>query len=94
LHDWPEGDCISILKQIAVAMEPGRSRLLISEIVMPLGQTDIQTAWSDICMLTFGGIERTEKQWKALFEKSGFNLLEIHGEAGGCNFRVLEAALK
>ena len=83
-----------MLENIASAMGSGISRLLISEIVMPVGSTDIQTAWSDICMLTFGGMERSEKQWKALLDKSGLTLLKVHGEAGGSNFRVLEAVLK
>ena len=94
LHDWPDNECIMILKHIAGSMEPGKSRLLISEIVMPVGPMDIQTAWSDINMLVFGGMERSEKQWKALFDKSGFTLLRVHGEAGRSHFRVLEAGLK
>lgn len=60
---------------------------------MPRGPTDIQTAWSDINMLTFSGMERSEKQWRALLDKSGFKLQKVHGEAGGSNFRVLEAVL-
>lgn len=94
LHDWPDNECVAILKNIAAAMNPGISRLLVCEIVMPLGVTDIETAWFDICMLMFGGMERSKKQWKDLLEKSGFTLLKIHGELGGSNFRVMEAILK
>lgn len=74
-------------------MTPGTSRLLISEIVLPVGQTDIETAWYDICMLMFSGMERSEKQWRALLDKSGYVLVKIHG-VGGTNFSVLEAVLK
>ncbi|KAF8851799.1 o-methyltransferas-like protein [Acephala macrosclerotiorum] len=93
LHDWPENECVAILKNISAAMTPGTSRLLISEIVLPIGRTDIETAWYDICMLTFSGMERSEKQWRALLDKSGFELAKIHGVAG-TNFSVLEAVLK
>ncbi|CZR66315.1 related to O-methyltransferase B [Phialocephala subalpina] len=93
LHDWPETECITILRNIRSAMTPGTSRLLISEIVLPIGQTDFETAWYDICMLTFSGMERSEKQWRSLLDKSGFTLVKIHG-VGGTNFSVLEAALK
>ncbi|KAG9241142.1 o-methyltransferas-like protein [Calycina marina] len=93
LHDWPENECVMILKNIAAAMVPGISRLLISEIVMPRGPTDIQTAWSDVNMLTFSGMERTERQWQTLLDKSNLMLVNTHGEAGGSNFRVLEAIL-
>jgi len=95
LHDWPEDSCVAILKNVAAAMTSGTSRLLISEIVLPLGQTDIETAWYDICMLMFSGMERSEKQWVALLDKSGFKLVKVHGtENAGSNFRVLEAVLK
>jgi len=70
------------------------SRLLISEIVMPRGRVDIQTAWSDINMLTFGGIERTEQQWRDLLDDAGLRILAVHGEDGGCWFRVLEIVRK
>jgi len=95
LHDWPEDECVKVLKNIGAAMIPGVSTLLISEIVLPLGQTDIETAWYDVCMLMFSGMERSEKQWMVLLEKSGFALVKIYGtEDAGSNFRVLEAVLK
>ncbi|KUJ20824.1 o-methyltransferase-like protein [Mollisia scopiformis] len=94
LHDWPENECVAILKNIAAAMKPRTSRLLISEIVMPQGEIDNETSWYDICMLMFSGMERSEKQWKALLHKSGLTLLQIHGAIGGSNHRVLEAVLK
>jgi len=90
LHDWPDSDSLVILQHLAAAMKPGISRLLISEIVMPRGRVDIQTAWSDINMLTFGGIERTEEQWRKLLDQAGLRILRVHGEDGGCWFRVLE----
>ena len=93
LHDWPEDDCVLILKSIADAMERGKSRLLVSEIIMPLREVDIQTAWSDINMLTFGGMERSEKQWRELLEKAGLRLDKVYSEAGRSNHCVIEAVL-
>ena len=75
-------------------MEPGVSRLLISEIVMPRGPVDIQTAWSDINMLTFSGVERSEKQWRDLLDSAGLKISSMYGEGGGCYFRVLEVVHK
>lgn len=94
LHDWPDADCLVILQHLAAAMTPHVSRLLISEIVMPRGRTDIQTAWSDVNMLTFGGIERSEKQWTDLLDSAGLKVARVHGEDGGCWFRVLEVVHK
>jgi hypothetical protein len=94
LHDWPDADCLLILRNLAEAMTPGVSRLLISEIVMPRGRVDIQTAWSDVNMLIFGGVERSESQWRELLDSAGLQILEIHGEDGGLWFRVLEVSHK
>ncbi|KFY73693.1 hypothetical protein V499_06221 [Pseudogymnoascus sp. VKM F-103] len=94
LHDWPDSDCLLILQHLAAAMEPGVSRILISEIVMPVGHVDIQTAWSDINMLTFSGVERSEKQWVDLLENAGLKIANMHGDDGGCYFRVLEVVHK
>jgi hypothetical protein len=61
---------------------------------LPIGQTDIETAWYDIYMMTSSGMERSEKQWKTLLNKSGFNLDKIHGpEDVVSDFRILEAVL-
>lgn len=75
-------------------MTPGVSRLLVSEIVMPRGRVDIQTAWSDVNMMTFGGVERSEEQWRNLLDGAGLKINRIHGEDGGCWFRVLEVVHK
>ena len=94
LHDWPDSDCLVILQHLAAAMTPDVSRLLISEIVMPRGRVDIQTAWSDVNMLTFAGVERSEKQWRDLLDSAGLKIIHVHGECGGCWFRVLEVVHK
>ena len=61
---------------------------------MPRGRVDIQTAWSDINMLTFSGVERSEKQWRDLLDSAGLRIESLHGESGGCGFRVLEIVHK
>jgi hypothetical protein len=92
LHDWPEPECLVILKNIAAAMT-SQSKLLVAEIVLTPGETDIETAWMDITMMTFGGMERSEKQWKELLTKAGLKLEKVY-RAEGTNFSVLEAALE
>ncbi|PQE33396.1 O-methyltransferase protein [Rutstroemia sp. NJR-2017a WRK4] len=90
LHDWPDDDCVKILTQIADAMEPGKSRLVVSEIVIPPTEADVETAWMDITMMVLTGRERTEKQWKNLLELSGLKLKKIH-YGPGTNYAALEA---
>lgn len=93
LHDWPDADCILMLQNVAAAMTPNRSRLLIAEIVVPESGPDPEAAWMDITMMTFAGQERSEKQWRALLEEAGMELRRTL-LAEGTNWGVVEAWLK
>ncbi|RFU31747.1 hypothetical protein B7463_g4589, partial [Scytalidium lignicola] len=93
LHDWPDKDCIRILKKIASAMEPGISRLLISDSVLPESDVDLESGWLDITMMALSGSERTESQWQKILDQSGFKLHKIY-KAPGTNFAAIEAYLK
>ena len=93
LHDWTFPDCVRILKNIADAMIPGVSRLLISEMVVPAQGADPEVCWYDITMMASGGMERTEKQWIELLDASGFKLRKVW-QVPGSNNGVVEAYLK
>jgi hypothetical protein len=93
LHDWPDSECVSILKQIAGAMEPGTSRLLISEIVVPESGADVEAGWMDMTMMTCAGRERTVSDWKKLLDLSGLKLDKVY-HAPGTNYAVVQADLK
>ena len=60
-------------------MEPGYSKLLINENVVP----DVGAAWwsitsMDWLMMSLGAVrERTERQWKALLEQAGLRVSGI-----------------
>ena len=59
-------------------MQPGFSKLLINENVVP----DVGAAWSitsmDWLMMALGAVrERTEKQWKDLLEQAGLKVTGI-----------------
>lgn len=93
LHDWSDELCIKILSLLADAMTPGKSRLLIAEIVLPAIGADLEAGWMDLTMMTLTGMERTEKQWAFLLDASGFKLDKVH-TAPGTNYGVVEASLK
>ncbi|KAF2658527.1 sterigmatocystin 8-O-methyltransferase [Lophiostoma macrostomum CBS 122681] len=80
LHDWSDKYCHVILKQLWEAMDPGYSKLLIHELILPdKGSAEIQARY-DLVMMTFnGGMERSKAQWKKLLEDVGF-----------CNIRIWE----
>lgn len=67
LHDWDDASCLKILRSIVPAMQPGFSKLLVNEYVVP----DVGAGWSitsmDWLMMALGAVrERTERQWREL----------------------------
>ena len=55
MHDWPDAECLTILSQLAEAMD-GDSRILMDEVVLPDANVPWQAAMQDISMnIQFGG---------------------------------------
>ena len=74
LHDWSDKQCQIILTNCHRAMKP-ESILLVVEMVVPPGNLPSIAKLLDLEMLvTTGGRERTEKEFKTLLESSGFKL--------------------
>lgn len=59
-------------------MKPGYSKLLLHEMIVPeKGATNFH-AILDLTMMGFNsGQERTEKEWKALLTKAGFQDIKV-----------------
>lgn len=78
MHDWPDVDCQVILRHLHKAMKPGYSKLLIEDRVVPSQDVDLHIAAADITMMvSLDAKERTEEEWKGLFESCGFRLVKI-----------------
>ena len=93
LHDWSHDDCVLILKQVALAMKPGASRLVISDSILPETNVDIESTWMDIIMMAVGGSERTQTQWEKMLDEAGFKLHQTY-QAPGTHYAAIEAYLK
>ncbi|PGH15373.1 hypothetical protein AJ80_05557 [Polytolypa hystricis UAMH7299] len=78
LHDWSDEECRTILKHVMAAMEKGHSKLLIMDVVLPMTSASFSQAMSDHSMLTFGGKERSEKQWYELLSSVGLKIVKIY----------------
>jgi hypothetical protein len=78
IHDWDDERAIAILKQCHKVM-PDNGKLLVVEKVIPPGNQPSISKFFDLHMLavTSGGRERTEAEYRALFEKAGFKLTRI-----------------
>ena len=95
LHDWPDEECRTILRNIAAAMTPDARLLVIEQILPEIADSDpeLHSAWrTDLTMLvSTGGLERTEAEFAALFADCGLALHEV--SANRSEFRVIEAGL-
>ena len=73
-------------------MRPGYSTLLINEFVLREQGVTQPEAGLDINMLTFGGIERNESQWRALLKGVGLGVRKVWRARVGST-AVIEAEL-
>ena len=77
IHDWDDPQAEAILTQCRRAM-PAHSRLLLMERVIPPGNAPSVGKLADITMLVhYGALERTEAEYRVLFEAAGFTLVRI-----------------
>jgi O-methyltransferase domain len=78
IHNWNDEACLSILQSIRKHMSL-KSRLLVIEMVMPVGNVAHFSKWLDLDMLMMfsGGRERTEAEYRKLYQMAGFRLTRI-----------------
>ena len=77
IHDWDDDKCLTILRNCHRAMSP-TSKLLVIESVIPPGNDPFGGKFLDLVMLLIpGGKERTQEEYRALFERAGFELTQI-----------------
>jgi hypothetical protein len=72
LHDWPDAECVAILRAVRRAAAPGAD-LLVLEAILPDEHPDAGACALDVVMLAVtGGRERTTAELAALTEQAGF----------------------
>jgi len=76
LHDWRDEDSARILGHCRDGMKEG-GKVLVVEIVVPAGNDPSFAKWMDLMMVTYGGKERSEKQYRKLFTQAGLRLTRI-----------------
>jgi len=58
-------------------------KVLVVEIVVPAGNDPSFAKWMDLMMVTYGGKERSEKQYRQLFVQAGLQLARIVPTSAG-----------
>ena len=93
-HDWDDASCEKFLSNTAKAMEPGYSRILIDEYVLPDVNAPIRGSSMDFLMMMFcAGIERTRGQWENLLDRCGLDIVKVWGGRSDYE-QIIEAKLK
>lgn len=84
MHDWPDDACIRILRETAKAMKPGYSKLLINDMVIPSTNAPLIMTPFDLTMMAHhSGIERSERQWRALVPRAGLEIVRVWPSLSG-----------
>ena len=90
IHDWEDEKALKILRHCHQAMTPD-GRILIIEMVIPEGNTPSLGKLLDLEMMVFlHSFERTEEEYRALYEQSGFELTRV--VATNSPYSVIEGA--
>lgn len=77
LHNWEDEDALKILRCCRAAMSSS-ARLLVIERVIPPGDGTFEAKLFDVAMMVvLGGRERTEGEYRALFDRAGFELAGV-----------------
>ena len=81
IHDWDDARAVAILKNCRRAMGPNGKLLIVEGVYPPrIDQSDLSrgAAANDVNMLvSTGGRQRSEAEFRALYDASGFKLTRI-----------------
>ena len=77
IHDWNEADASTILKNCHAQMTNDARLLLIEAVVPPPNDPRLGKLFDIEMMVYLGGAERTEAEFRSLFQNSGLELVEI-----------------
>jgi ubiquinone/menaquinone biosynthesis C-methylase UbiE len=90
LHDWDDKHATVILEVIRSVM-PGKSRLLILEMIVPTDNSRHISKATDVSMLLLfgGGRERTAREFEDLLQAAHFRIVSIQKGRGAAD--VIEA---
>lgn len=77
IHDWDDEKSLTILSNCHAVMSVG-SKLLVVESVIPPGNEPFMGKFLDLTMMLIpGGKERTEDEYRELYDRAGFDLVRI-----------------
>ncbi len=92
IHDWSDDECVKILSHCRAGLNEG-GKVLVVEMVLPEGNAPAVSKFLDLQMLlVLSGCERTESEYRALFDRAGLELTRVIPTPSP--YSVLEAVRK
>src|SRR6202007_657548 len=77
IHDWDDEKATRILRNVHDVLSPNGRLLVVEEVILP-GNDFSFGKLLDLTMLVIpGGKERTEEEYRKLFEAGGFRLTRV-----------------
>ncbi|KAJ9634421.1 hypothetical protein H2204_006246 [Knufia peltigerae] len=93
-HDWSQEKNVQICTQICKAMEPGYSRLIINEWIVPESAPSKFMTVQDLNLMSVqGGMERTLLLHREYLEKAGLKITNIFWPGDTISEAVIEAGV-
>jgi hypothetical protein len=77
IHDWDDERSITILRNIRAVMKPGARVILLDAVLLPANTPDLGKLIDLEMVVMTGGRERTEEEFRALFDRAGFKLTRV-----------------
>ena len=95
IHDWDDDRSVTILRNCRAVMPSKAGKLLLIERrIEPDNREAMRALHIDMEMLVnVSGMERTDAEYRSLFERAGFRLAKILPLMDGAGFSLFEAVL-
>ncbi|KAI3880745.1 hypothetical protein MKX03_016678 [Papaver bracteatum] len=82
LHNWSDAECIKLLKRCKETVPADHGKVIIIEMVLDQDEDDDDLTRARLSldldmMLSSGGKERTNDEWRILLGEAGFNKIEF-----------------
>jgi SAM-dependent methyltransferase len=77
IHDWDDEKAAAILRSCRAAIRPGGKLLVVDLVVPPRNEPGLAKIMDLEMLVAPGGLERTEEQFRRLFEAAGFRLERV-----------------
>lgn len=78
IHDWDDASCLRVLQNCQARMSDDGRILCVDNVLPPIGDTGCSsTKLLDMLMMLIGGRERTEAEWRSLYDEAGLRVTSI-----------------